>query len=131
MIENMKESQIPADTATEFFTDEDIKKLYEEVELKYGPGFAQYYVDALPEGQESPKNRIHKNQHMIALVRLTSHLHALSQVCSADFFQTWGAEDKVFYMSVLADVSNDLFQALHGSVKEIKAGHGKALLGEV
>lgn len=131
MIDNTKESQILVDNTTEFSTDGEMQNLYEEVELKYGPGFAQYFFDALREGQESPETRIPKNQHMNALIRLTSQLHALSQVCSADFFQAWGAEDKVFYMSILAEVSNDLSQALHGSLREIKASNGKAIFGEI
>src|SRR5258708_5453617 len=123
MTEKTKESQKMNINVGGFVTANTPEAIYDYAELKYGPGFAQYCLDLLMREQESPKAEIPKNQHMNALVRLTSHLHALSQVCSADFFHAWGAEDKVFYMTLLADVSNDLSQALHGSLKEIKASN--------
>ena len=95
--------------------------IYDYAEAKYGPGFAQYCVDILTDDQEPPSKTLSKNQHMDNLIRLTRQLHTLSQVCSADFFQTWGAEDKLNYMTLLTTVSNDLSQALHGSLEEISA----------
>jgi len=122
MFENAKESPKSTATAADFGTD-DAQKIYEDAELKYGPGFAQSLVDLMMKEQESPKARVPENQQMNTVIRLRDQFHALSQVCSADFFHDWGAEDKVFYMSILADVSNDLSQALHGSLKEIKASN--------
>jgi len=96
--------------------------VYEEAELKYGPAFAQYCADIMAEEEESAKKTIPHNYHMNNLIRLTSQLRALSQVCEAEFFQTWGAEDKLYYMTLLTSVSNDVSQALQDSLEEIYAG---------
>jgi len=123
MIENKKESRKSATITADFDPNSPAQKIYDYAEAKYGPGFAQYCADVLTAEEESPKARIPENHQMTTLIRLTNQLQALSQVCSADFFHEWGAEDKVFYMGILADVSNDLSQALHGSLKEIKASN--------
>jgi len=123
MIENMKESQKTDVTASEFSAEAEIQKVYEEAELKYGPGFAQYCVDALVRAQEPPKTKVSKNQRVITLIRLTNQLHTLSKMCSADCFHAWGIKDKLSYMTLLTAVSDDLSQALQGSLNEIKASN--------
>lgn len=97
------------------------QEIYDYAELKYGSGFAQYCFDILTGNQGLPSNKPPKDHHMNNLIRLTSQLHTLSEVCKADFFQTWGAEDKLYYMTLLTTVSNDLSQALQGSLNEISS----------
>jgi len=96
--------------------------VYEEAELKYGPAFAQYCADIMAEEEESAEKRLPDNYHRNNLSRYIRQLKSLSQVCEADFFQTWGAEDKLYYMTLLTSVSNDVSQALQGSLEEISAG---------
>jgi hypothetical protein len=117
MTVNTQELQKNDNTAGGFATANMRQAIYDEAELKYGPGFAQYCADVLTQDEESAEESIPQNGNMSDLIRLTSQLRALNQVRSADFFQAWGAEDKLYYMTLLADVSNDLSVALQGSLE--------------
>lgn len=119
MTENTKESKEALQATAGFAATKTHQAIYEEAEIKYGPGFAQQCLDLLTKMEESPQASLPVNHHMNNLLRYTNQMHTLSQVCSADFFQSWGAEDKLRYMAILAAVSNDLSEALQGSLDEI------------
>ena len=125
MIENTQKYQESAVASPESNTRSIAHQVYEYAERRYGPGFAQYCVDSLLEEPETtPSPRI---QHAENLVRFSSQLHSLSQVCSADFFETWSTEDKRYYMTLLMAVSNDLSQALQVSLEEINVDNNSFL----
>jgi hypothetical protein len=119
MIDNTEESYKTNLNVAGFAPATEAQAIYDDAERKYGPAFAQYCVDTLLGEDDSRPKALPQNFHMNNLIRLTGQLNNLSQVCSADFFKDWGAEDKLCFMMLIEAVSNDLTQALEYSLKEI------------
>lgn len=129
MTDKMKESRKIAVHVTGFAPFTTPEEIYDYAELRYGPAFAQECLDSLTQDLEPSPRDFPNNRHISDFMRLTNQLHALSQVCKADFFQDWGAEEQLFYMNLLTSVSNDLSVALHGSLNQIstneETGNGR------